>query len=190
MRKLWILAPVVLLCSAAAACTKTETMIEEKPVPIYEEPAAEEAAAAAVPEEEASDLISFVPEGSIYFDIHVESAIRDFAISVDGTVINTAEKSAPFKEGSAVVFSGNADADKSVNVYLVYAQKENGHVRFQQMISRDMDADAALTRLPESISKLLPGNSRIVVIITEEPKGWDHSLSEPLNALLNQLVIE
>ena len=188
IRKLWILALVVLLCTAAAACTKTETMIEEKPVPIYEEPAAEEAAAAAVPEED-TDLIPFVPEGSIYFDIHIESAIRDFAISVDGTVINTAEKSAPFKEGSAVVFSGNADADKSVNVYLVYAQKENGHVRFQQMISRDMDADAALTRLPESISKLLPCNSRIVVIITEEPKGWDHSLSESLNTLLNQLVI-
>lgn len=189
MRKLWVLALAVLLCTAAAACTKTETKIDEKPVPVYEEPAAEEPAAATAPEETA-DLIPFVPEGSIYFDIHVESAIKNFAVSVDGKAINSSGKSAPFTEGSAVAFSGDADADKSVNVYLVYAQKENGHVRFQQMISRDMDADAVLTRLPGTISKLLAGNSRILVILTEQPKGWDHSLSEPLNALLNQLVIE
>ena len=189
MRKLWVLALAVLLCTAVAACTKTETKIEEKPVPVYEEPAAEEPAAATAPEETA-DLIPFVPEGSIYFDIHVESAIKNCAVSVDGKAINSSGKSAPFTEGSAVAFSGDADADKSVNVYLVYAQKENGHVRFQQMISRDMDADAVLTRLPGTISKLLAGNSRIMVIMTEQPKGWDQSLSEPLNALLNQLVIE
>lgn len=75
-------------------------------------------------------------------------------------------------------------------MYLVYAQKEDGHVRFQHAISRGMDADAALTRLPGTISKLLAGNSRILVILTEQPKGWDRSLSEPLNALLDQLVIE
>ena len=189
MRKLWVLALAALLCTAAAACTKTETKIEEKPVPMFEEPVAEEPAAATAPEETA-DLIPFVPEGSIYFDIHVESAIKNFAVSVDGKAINSSGKSAPFTEGSAVAFSGDAEADKSVNMYLVYAQKENGHIRFEQMISRDMDADAVLTRLPGTISKLLAGNFRILVILTEQPKGWDHSLSEPLNALLNQLVIE
>ena len=192
MRKIWILALAVLLCMAAAACTKTETKIEEKPVPVQDEPAAEEPAAAAALEEiaEAADLIPFVPEGSIYFDIHVENAIKNFAVSVDGKAIDAAGKSAQIKEGSAVTFSGDADADKSVNVYIIYAQKENAHASFQQMISRDMDADAAVARLPETISKLFSGNSRILVIVTEQPKGWDRSLSEPLNALLDQLVIE
>ena len=192
MRKIWILLLAVLVCLAAAACTKTETKIEEKPVPVQDEPAAEETAAVAAPEEigEATDLIPFVPEGSIYFDIHVENAIKNFSVSVDGKAIDAAGKSAQIKEGSAVIFSGEAEADKSVNVYLIYAQKENGHFVFQKMISRDMDADAVVTRLPETISKLLSSNSRILVILTEQPKGWDRSLSEPLNALLDQLVIE
>ena len=187
MRKLWILVLVVLLC--VTGCTKTEITIEEKPIQAYEEPTAEATAATAAPEETA-DLIPFVPEGSIYFDVHIESAIKNFAVSVDGKAIDAAQKSAPFTDGSAVVFSGDADAEKSINMYLVYAQKEDGHVRFQHAISRDMDADAALTRLPGTISKLLAGNSRILVILTEQPKGWDRSLSEPLNALLDQLVIE
>lgn len=192
MRKIWILALAVLLCMAAAACTKTETKIEEKPVPVQDEPVTEEPAAVAAPEEiaETVDLIPFVPEGNIYFDIHVENAIKNFAVSMDGKAINAEGKSAQIKEGSAVVFSGEADANKSVNVYLIYAKEENGHFVFQKMISRDMDADAVITRLPDTISKLLAGNSRILVILTEQPKGWDRSLSEPLNALLDQLVIE
>ena len=187
MRKIWMLALAVLLC--ATGCTKTEITIEEKPIPAYEEPAAQETEATDAPEEVA-DLIPFVSEGCICFDIHIESAIKNFAVSVDGKAIDAAQKSVPFTEGSEVVFSGDADAEKSINMYLVYAQKEDGHVRFQHAISRDMDADAAVIRLPGTISKLFAGGSRILVILTEQPKGWDRSLSEPLNALLDQLVIE
>ena len=58
------------------------------------------------------------------------------------------------------------------------------------MISRGMDADAAVERLGKTVSAMLSGKSRIFVAVTEQPKGWDHSLSEPLNTFLDGFAAE
>lgn len=189
MKKALFLALAVLLCVVATACTKTETVVEETPIPMETGPVADEAETT----EEAAkaiDMIPFVRDGEIYFDIHVDGAIGNFAVKVDGKPVDASVKSLPFTGDSEIVFSGEADENGSVNVYIVYALKDGDHYRFQQSISRGMDADAAVERLGKTVSTLLKGNSRILVIVTEQPKGWDHSLSEQLNAFLDGFVIE
>ena len=192
MKKTLLLALAFLLCVIMTACTKTETVIEETPIPMDTGSEAEADEAAETTEEaaEVTDMIPFVRDGEIYFDIHVDGAIRNFTVKVDGKAVDASARSLPFTGESVITFSGEADENGSVNVYIIYAQKDGDHYRFQQVINRGMDAYAAVERLGKTVSGLLNGNSRIFVVVTEQPKGWDRSLSEALNAFLDRFVIE
>ena len=189
MKKALLLVLAFLLCIIMTACTKTETVVDEKPIPMETEPETE-AAETTEEVEEAIDMIPFVQDGEIYFDIHVDGAIRNFMVEVDGKAVDASAKKLPFTGESKITFSGEADENGSVNVYIIYAHKEGDHYSFGQMISRGMDADAAVARLGNTVSGLLNGNRRIFMVITEQPKGWDHSLSELLNAFLDGFVVE
>ena len=102
--------------------------------------------------------------------------------------MDEAGKCVPFTGDSQITFEGEGDADKSVSVYIVFGLKEDQHYRFNCSISQGLDADCAIDRLPAIISKVLGGNSKILIIITEQPGDWDRRLSDKLNDFLSQYV--
>ncbi|MBO4838346.1 MAG: hypothetical protein J5493_03130 [Lachnospiraceae bacterium] len=137
--------------------------------------------------EEHFDLIPFVKDGEIYFDIHVTDAIKNFAVKVDGQAVESG-KGLTFTDKTQITFEGEADADKSLDMYVIFGVKDGNYYRFNQSISNGIDADRAMERLPKVISDVLSGNNKILVILTEKPGDWDHSLSEKLNEFLTPLV--
>ena len=185
MKKLIAIFLIALLSVAAVACTTTVTKTELTPVDGASAPAAE-----TTETEKFVDLIPFVKDGEIYFDINVSDAIKNFGVQVDGKAISAETKAVPFNAESKLVFSGDADAEKSIDAYIVFGQKEDGHYRFEQSIIRGMDADAAAERLDNAVSRVLAGNAKIYVAIVDRGAGWDRNLSEKLNAFLDKYNVK
>lgn len=140
------------------------------------------------PVEEYADLLPFLKDGEIYFDIHVTDAVKNLAVKLDGKAVDAASKKTTFTKDSQLSFEGEASADKSLTMYLVFGTKDETattiQYRYSQSIHRGMDADKALERLPQVLSSILGGNAKILVILTEDPGTWDTSLSEKLNEFL------
>ncbi len=153
-------------------------------------PAAPESTAAATEDtaEERTDILPFAKDGEIYFDIKAGDAVKDFGVKVDGQAVPSSGGAIKYTEKSAITFEGTGNAEKSVNVYIVMAVKEDGHYSFTQSINKDLSADKVVERLPQIMSGVLGGTTKIYVAITQDPKGWDHGLNEKLNELLEAVA--
>ncbi|MBQ4425324.1 MAG: hypothetical protein IJK03_05785 [Oscillospiraceae bacterium] len=184
MKKTAALMLCILMIFSMAACSGSQTQTQTEPV------TTEAPASTKDPVEEHLDLIPFVKDGEIYFDIRVTDAIKNFSVKVDGKTVDEAGKCVPFTKDSQITFEGEGDADKSVSVYIVFGLKEDNFYRFNASISQGIDADHAMTRLPKLVSDVLGGNSKILIVITEKPADWDHSLSDKLNDFLSKYVSE
>ena len=181
MKKITALMMCILMVFTLTACSGSQT-----PTQPATTPAATPAETTDVVEK-ALDLIPFVKDGEIYFDIHVTDAIKNFAVKVDGKPVE-AGKGLSFTDKTQITFEGEADADKSLDMYVIFGVKDGNYYRFNQSISNGLDADRAMERLPKVISDVLSGNNKILVIVTEKPGDWDHNLSDKLNDFLTPLV--
>lgn len=186
MKKITALILSFTLALVFAACGKSESpattaAATAPPTAGSAEPTNEDAA------EKLLDVIPFAKDGEIYFDIKTGDTIKDFTAKVDGQTVPASGGVVNYTENSKIEFTGTGDADKSVNVYIIMAAKEAGKYSFTQSISKGLDADMAVGRLSNIISRVLGGTAKVYVAITPDPKGWDHNLDEKLNAFLDPL---
>ena len=152
-----------------ASSTKTESTVSQK---------------TASSEDSTLDMLNFIKEGEAYFDVTVTEALKDLKITVDGKDAIGAKKVSYTKDCDYAIES-TAEPGKKVNIYIVSGNLENGNFRYTQTISQGIDAEHASNRLSDMVSKNLKGSSKFYIAITEEVKGWDHSLSEKLNQFLD-----
>ena len=177
MKKTAAILMCVLMLFSMTACSESQASSQSAAAP----------AASTNVVEEYIDLIPSVKAGEIYFDVHVTDAIKNFTVKADGTAVETG-RSIPFTDKTQITFEGEADADKSVDIYIVFGTKDGDYFRFNQSISKGLDADRALDQLSKKISDVLSVNNKILVIITEKPGDWDHTISDKLNDFLDQYV--
>ena len=133
MKKLVVFLLVIVMSLSVFACTKIEEKREE---PI--DPNGSGNAVVIQEDTEFVDKLSFVKDGEIYFDLHVQDSIKGFKVTVDGKEANQA---AAFTANSVVAFEGEGDPEKSVYAYIVYAKKDGKVYNYNMQILKDLDAD-------------------------------------------------
>ena len=176
MKKLVVLLLVIVMSLSAFACTKIEEKREE---PI--DPNGSGNAVVIQEDTEFVDKLSFVKDGEIYFDLHVQDSIKGFKVTVDGKEAN---KAAAFTANSVVAFEGEGDPEKSVYAYIVYAKKDGKVYSYNMQILKDLDADKGTEVLGNALSKVIAGYDKLFVSICDTEEGWDHTLNESLNTFL------
>lgn len=139
-------------------------------------------------EDKLVDMLSFINDGEVYFDVNVTDALKDLKITVGGKDA-LAEKKVAFSSDTDYSIESTAEPGKKVSIYIVTANKEDGHYRYQQLISQGFDSEMAPERLSKLLSQYLKGGStKLYFAVTEDPKGWDHSLNEKLNEFLDGYI--
>lgn len=185
MKKLIAFVLIALMSVAAIACTQQSTKVEPAPVEATPEPVEEPSEP-----DQFSDILAFVNEGEIYFDLHVTDAIQNFTAEVDGKAIDGNTKAVPFTAESKIVFGGEANAEKAVDVYIIFGMKEDGQYRFGQSILHKMDADSVIESLASKVSGVLGGSAKLFIAVTDEGGQWDRSLNEKLNAFIDSYSVK
>ena len=139
-------------------------------------------------EEQLSDMLDFLKDGEIYFDMNVADALKDLKVTVGGNDV-LATKKVAYTADSDFAIQSTAEPGKSVSVYIVVAKKDGNHYQYTQAISNGLDSERAAERLSTLLSQYLKGDStKLYFAVTEDPKGWDHSLNEKLNEFLDGYI--
>ena len=132
-------------------------------------------------------LDPFINENEVYFDIHVSAdVVKDFSITVGSETI-TSSKKVVVKEGDTIKVNGNGQEDKDLYVYRIYRKSENNQIKITNFIGKGVDPERLENMLQTSYSMVKPGE-RAYFAILDTPKGWDRTLSDPLNDYLDNLT--
>ena len=173
MKKLLVILLAVVMLASLAACT--ETVAPESKAPSDAEPATP-----AESESGFTDVLSMINKDEIYFDIHLSDGIFDkTSVKVGDTVLSSSGKAA-YTGNETITFEGKSDKD--TDIYLVIISLTVGEKAMTDFSTVEASG------LPEMIAKRIPidksGKDKVLVIVTDQKDGYDHSFDSALADLV------
>ena len=120
--------------------------------------------------------LSFLGDGEVYFDVSVSDKIDSFKVEIDGQ--DAVGHAVKFKEGSEISVEATGDENVKLSVFVVFGDEEGAHFTFSR--NNNVTKMDALSRKFQERTN----NKRIYIAVLEKLDGWNHDLSEGLNATL------
>lgn len=134
-------------------------------------------------EEKSVERLGFLADGEMFLDINVkEETVSGLFVIANGQKVGADKKLKATKDTTFAV-QGNGSEDAEVILLSVVEKKEGDEYRATTTCSK-VGADAIV----DLLSKKLPNwaGEKIYIAVIDENTGWDHSLSEALNAYIEQ----
>lgn len=123
------------------------------------------------------EVLSFLEDGYVYFDVNTGESVKDFKVTVDGE--DAANKAVKYTADSVVNVEGNASDNGKVSLFVVFVDAD-GSASFT--FSRSVKAiDAAET--VESKFRIRKNKTKLYIAVLEKENMWNKDLSEGLNGI-------